>query len=139
MSALLQIPTAARQRPPAPAAYADFGAALKAWLRRAERSQQQLAHALHVHPSTVTTWVLGQKRPDPRSLVKLLAHCRAWLGAHWDPLTALDAIACLGYDWFTVETAATRHFQKGGTYRPSAPGGPRRDRPRGGWPFPRGR
>lgn len=134
-----QTPPATRQRPPTPTLYADFGAALKAWLLQAARSQRQLAHVLKVNPSTVTTWALGQKRPDPRSLVKLLAHFRGWLGANWDPLEALDAMAGLGYDWSQVEEALVRHFQPGGILRPSRAGGRKHNRRRGGSISRRGR
>lgn len=114
---------ATRTRPPAPTVYAAFGGALKSWLLRADRSQQELAHTLQVHPSTVTTWVLGQKRPDLKSLVRLLAHFRGWLRADWHPLEALDAIACLGHDWFSIHEAAERCFQKGGILKPLSGGG----------------
>jgi predicted transcriptional regulator len=53
-----------RQRLTGDSAYAGFGQALKDWLRRADRSQKELAYALHVDPSTVTNWAKGQKRPD---------------------------------------------------------------------------
>jgi len=104
---------------PCPPPYAAFGAALKAWLLRAGRSQKELAHRLGVYRSTVTTWTRGQKRPAGRSLVKLLAHFRGWFGDGWDPLAALDAIACLGYDWSKVQEVCARHFQKGGILKPS--------------------
>ena len=103
--------------------YAGFGAALQAWLLRADRSQKELARALAVDPSAVTYWARGRKRPDAKSLVKLLATFHGWFRAAWDPLEALDAIACLGYDWSKVEEALVRHFQPGGIFRPSRPGG----------------
>ena len=62
----------------------------------------------------MTTWVQGQKRPDGQSLVKLLVTFKGWFGGGWDPLEALDAIACLGYDWCKVQEVCARHFQKGG-------------------------
>lgn len=120
---------APRTRPPTPTSYAGFGIALKNWLLRADRSQKELANALDVDPSTVTTWVRGQKRPDGQSLVKLLAHFKGWFRAGWDPLEPLDAIACLGYEWFTIQEVCARHFQKGGILKPSRPGGSVRGRP----------
>ena len=114
---------APRPRPLTPTSYTGFGIALKDWLLRADRSQKELANALRVDPSTVTTWVQGQKRPDGRSLVKLLATFRGWFGDGWDPLEALDAIACLRYDWWKVQEVSARHFQKGGMFKPSRPGG----------------
>ena len=114
---------ATRTRPPTPIPSAGFGAALKDWLLRADRSQKELANALRVDPSTVTNWVQGQKRPDGRSLVKLLTTFRGWFGDGWDPLEALDAIACLRYDWWKVQEVSARHFQKGGMFKPSRPGG----------------
>ena len=114
---------ATRTRPPTPIPSAGFGAALKDWLLRADRSQKELANALRVDPSTVTNWVQGQKRPDGRSLVKLLTTFRGWFGDGWDPLEALDAIACLGYDWWKVQEVSARHFQKGGMLNTSRPGG----------------
>lgn len=103
--------------------YAGFGAALRAWLLRADRSQQELATALKVRPSTVSRWVQGQKRPDARLLVKLLAAFRGWFGEEWDPLEAQDAIACLGHNWSEVQEASERYFEKGGRLKPSRPGG----------------
>ena len=100
-----------------------FGAVLTDWLHRADRSQKELAHVLSVNPSTVTYWVQGQKRPDGRSLVRLLATFRGWFCGHWDPLEALDALACLEYDWSKLEEVSGRHFQKGGILNPSRPGG----------------
>ena len=82
---------ATRTRPPTPTSYAGFGAALKDWLLRVDRSQKELAHVLHVDPSTVTTWVQGQKRPDGQSLVKMLVTFKGWFRGDWDPLEALDA------------------------------------------------
>jgi transcriptional regulator with XRE-family HTH domain len=114
---------ATRTRPPTPIPCAGFGQVLKDWLLRADRSQKELANALRVDPSTVTTWVQGQKRPDGRSLVKLLATFRGWFGDGWDPLEALDAIACLRYDWWKVQEVSARHFQKGGMLNTSRPGG----------------
>ena len=114
---------ATRTRPPTPIPSAGFGAALKDWLLRADRSQKELANALRVDPSTVTNWVQGQKRPDGRSLVKLLTTFRGWFGDGWDPLEALDAIACLRYDWWKVQEVSARHFQKGGMLNTSRPGG----------------
>jgi transcriptional regulator with XRE-family HTH domain len=122
---------APRSRPLTPTSYAGFGIALKDWLLRADRSQKELAHFLQVNPSTVTNWVQGQKRPDVHSLVKLLAHFKGWFRAGWNPLEALDAFACLGYDWFTVQEVCARHFQKGGILKPSRPGGSVRGRPSG--------
>lgn len=130
---------ASRTRPPTPTLYAGFGIALKNWLLRADRSQKELANALDVDPSTVTTWVRGQKRPDGQSLVKLLATFHGWFRADWDPLEALDAIVCLDYDWSKIEEASVRHFQPGGIFRPSRNGGRQPDRRRGGSFFPRGR
>jgi transcriptional regulator with XRE-family HTH domain len=103
-----------RTRPPTPTPYAGFGEALKDWLLRTDRSQKELAHVLHVDPSTVTNWVQGQKRPDGRSLIKMVATFRGWFGEGWDPLEALDAIACLGHDWSKVQEVSARHFQRGG-------------------------
>jgi len=114
---------ATRTRPPTPIPSAGFGAALKDWLLRADRSQKELANALRVDPSTVTNWVQGQKRPDGRSLVKLLTTFRGWFGDGWDPLEALDAIACLRYDWWKVQEVSARHFQKGGMLNTSRLGG----------------
>ena len=105
---------ATRTRPPTPTSYAGFGVALKDWLLRADRSQKELANALHVDPSTVTNWVQGQKRPDGQSLVKLLATFRGWFGDGWDPLEALDAIACLGYDWSRFKKCARGTSRRGG-------------------------
>lgn len=123
------MPTQPTQLPAAPAPchnsppYAGFGAALRAWLLRADRSQQELATALKVRPSTVSRWAQGQKRPDARLLVKLLAVFRGWFRAAWDPLEVLDAVVCLGYDWSEVQAASVQHFQPGGTLQPSRPGG----------------
>jgi transcriptional regulator with XRE-family HTH domain len=119
--------------------YAGFGAALQGWLLRAGKSQKELAKALAVDPSAVTHWTQGQKRPDAVSLVKLLATFHGWFRVAWDPLEALDAIACLGYDWSKIEEASVRHFQPGGIFRPSRAGGRQRDRHRGGSFSPRGR
>lgn len=105
--------------------YANFGAALKTWLLRAGHNQKELAKALAVYRSTVTSWTQGHKCPNERSLVRLLATFHGWFRADWDPLEALDAIACLGYDWSKVEEALGRHFQPGGMYRPSGTGGRR--------------
>ena len=91
----------------------------------------ELAHFLQVNPSTVTNWVQGQKRPDVQSLVKLLAHFKGWFRAGWNPLDALDAFACLGYDWFTIQEVCARHFQKGGILKLSRPGGSVPGRPGG--------
>mgnify|MGYP001024310781 FL=1 len=131
--------TAARAQRRNAAPYAGFGAALQAWLLRADRSQKELAKALAVDPSAVTYWTQGQKRPDGKSLVKLLATFHGWFRADWDPLEALDAIACLGYDWSKIEEASVRHFQPGGMFRPSRAGGRQPDRHRGGSFSPRGR
>ena len=128
---------AASRRAPSP--YAGFGAALKAWLLRAGRSQKELAHVVAVNPSTVTSWVQGHKCPDGRSLVSLLAAFRGWFHAAWDPLEALDAIACLGYDWSKIEEASVRHFQPGGIFKPSRTGGRQFDRQAGASCCPRGR
>jgi len=117
--------------------YAGFGAALQTWLLRADRSQKELAKALAVDPSAVTYWTQGQKRPDAKSLVRLLAAFHGWFRADWDPLEALDAIACLGYDWSKIEEASVRHFQPGGMFRPSRAGGRQPDRRRGGSFSPR--
>lgn len=119
--------------------YAGFGAALEAWLRRANRSQKELAHALRVDPSTVTRWTQGQKRPDARSLVRLLATCHGWFRGVWDPLEALDAVACLGYDWSQIAEASARLFQPGGTCRPSRAGGREHNPRRAGSFCPNGR
>ena len=131
--------TAARAQRRNESPYAGFGAALQAWLLRAGRSQKELAKALTVDPSAVTYWMHGQKRPDAKSLVKLLAAFHRWFRADWDPLEALDAIACLGYDWSKVEEASVRHFQPGGMYRPSRAGGRQPDRRGGGSVSPHGR
>lgn len=131
--------TTARTQHRTASPYAGLGAALQAWLLRAGRSQKELANALAVNPSAVTHWLHGQKRPDGKSLVKLLATFHGWFRADWDPLEALDAIACLGYDWSVVEDASVRHFQPGGMYRPSRTGGRQPDRRRGGSISPRGR
>lgn len=120
--------TAARAQRRKASPYAGFGAALHAWLLRADRSQKELAKALAVDPSAVTYWTQGQKRPDGKSLVKLLATFHGWFRADWDPLEALDAIACLDYDWSKIEEASVRHFQPGGMFRPSRPGGRKPDR-----------
>jgi len=100
-----------------------FGEALKDWLLRADRSQKELAHVLHVDPSTVTTWVHGQKRPDGLSLVKMLVTFKGWLRGDWNPLEALDAIACLGYDWSRLLEVSVRHFQRGAILNTCGPGG----------------
>lgn len=123
--------TAARAQRRNASPYAGFGAALQAWLLRADRSQKELAKALAVDPSAVTYWMQGQKRPDGKSLVKLLAAFHGWFRADWDPLEALDAIACLDYDWSKIEEASVRHFQPGGMFRPSRAGGSAPDRPSG--------
>lgn len=106
--------TAARAQRRNASPYAGFGAALQAWLLRADRSQKELAKALAVDPSAVTYWMQGQKRPDGKSLVKLLATFHGWFRADWDPLEVVDAIACLDYDWSKIEEASVRHFQPGG-------------------------
>jgi len=129
--------TLAQRRKASP--HAGFGAALQAWLLRADRSQKELAKALAVDPSAVTHWMHGQKRPDAKSLVKLLATFHGWFRADWDPLEALDAIACLDYDWSKIEEASVRHFQPGGMFRPSRAGGRQPDRRRGGSFSRRGR
>jgi transcriptional regulator with XRE-family HTH domain len=131
--------TAARAQRRHASPYAGFGAALQAWLLRADRSQKELAKALAVDPSAVTYWTQGQKRPDAKSLVKLLATFQGWFRADWDPLEALDAITCLGYDWSKIEEASVHHFQPGGIFRPSTPGGQEPDRRRGGSISPHGR
>jgi transcriptional regulator with XRE-family HTH domain len=100
-------------RPPRSPPFVAFGAAMRAWLLRANRSQKELAHALRVDPSTVTTWVRGLKRPDSRSLIKLLATFRGWFHNIRDPPEALDAVACHGYDWARVLEASARYFQEG--------------------------
>ncbi len=133
-----KLPITSAQRHNSPP-YAGFGAALRAWLLRADRSQKELAQALAVDPSAVTHWMHGQKRPDGRSLVKLLATFHGWFRAEWDPLEALDAIACLDYDWSKIEEASVRHFQPGGMFRPSRAGGRQPDRRHGGSFSPRGR
>ncbi len=117
-----KLPITSAQRHNSPP-YAGFGAALRAWLLRADRSQQELATALKVGPSTVSRWAQGQKRPDARLLVKLLAAFRGWFGEEWNPVEALDAVACLGYDWAKVHAASVQHFQQGGMFKPSRPGG----------------
>ena len=114
---------AKKTRPPAPTPYAGFGEALKDWLLRVDRSQKELAHVLHVDPSTVTTWVHGQKRPDGLSLVKMLVTFKGWLRGDWNPLEALDAIACLGYDWSRLLEVSVRHFQRGAILNTCGPGG----------------
>jgi transcriptional regulator with XRE-family HTH domain len=119
--------------------HTGFGAALQAWLLRANRSQKELAKALAVDPSAVTYWMQGQKRPDGKSLVRLLATFHGWFRADWDPLEALDAIACLGYDWSKIEEACIRHFQPGGIFRPFSAGGRQPDRCRVDSSSPRGR
>lgn len=121
---VIESPAAQIQGPALPP-YAGFGAALRAWLRRAGRSQKELAGALAVSPSAVAHWMQGQKRPDARSLVKLLATFHGWFRADWDPLEALDAATGLGYSWSKIEEALGRHFQPGGMYRPSGTGGRR--------------
>ena len=113
---------ATRTRPPAASSYAGFGAALKDWLLRVDRSQKELAHVLHVDPSTVTNWVQGQKRPDSKSLVKILVTFKSWFGGNWDPLEALDAFACLGYDGAKLREMAARDFQMGGISNMPRPG-----------------
>ena len=65
----------------------------------------------------------GQKRPDARLLVKLLAAFRGWFGEEWNPLEAQDAVACLGHNWSEVLEASERYFEKGGRLKPSRPGG----------------
>lgn len=104
-----------RNSPP----YAGFGAALRSWLLRADQNQQQLAAVLEVSPSAVSHWAQGRKRPDAKSLAKLLATCKGLFGVEWDPLEALDAVACLGYDWSRVQAAFEQYFEKGGRLRPS--------------------
>ncbi len=116
-----KLSTAAPRLGPPP--YAGFGAALQAWLLRAGRSQKELADLLGVYRSTVTSWTQEHKRPNARSLVRLLAVGHGWFGPDWDPLEALDAVACLGYGWSEVQAASVRHFQQGGMFRPSRPGG----------------
>jgi transcriptional regulator with XRE-family HTH domain len=123
--------TAARAQRRNASPNAGFGAALQAWLLRADRSQKELAKALAVDPSAVTHWMQGQKRPDGRSLVKRLATFHGWFRADWDPLEALDAIACLDYNWSKIEEAFVRHFQPGGIFRPSRAGGRAPGRPNG--------
>jgi transcriptional regulator with XRE-family HTH domain len=114
-----------RRRLTGDSAYAGFGQALKDWLRRADRSQKELAYALHVDPSTVTNWAKGQKRPDERSLIRMLAVFKAWFGGTWNPLEALDAFECLGYHWSVIRGVSERHFEKGGLRKPSRSGGSR--------------
>lgn len=114
---------AARTRPSTPTPYAGFGEALKDWLLRTDRTQKELAHVLHVDPSTVTNWSQGQKRPECRLLIKMLATFRGWFGEGWDPLEALDAIACLGYDWPKVQEVSARHFRRGAMLNTCGPGG----------------
>ena len=113
---------ATRTRPPTASSYAGFGTALKDWLLRVDRSQKELAHVLHVDPSTVTNWVQGQKRPDSKSLVKMLVTFKSWFGGNWDPLEALDAFACLGYDGAKLRDMAARYFQMGGISNMPRPG-----------------
>ena len=107
--------TAAGRPPPS-----GFGGVVQAWLARTtSHNQQGLAAALQVDPSTVTGWVRGHKRPELRALVQLLITFRAWLGDQLDVREALDAVACLGVDWATIQTTAAERFQKGGILRPS--------------------
>ena len=106
-----------------PTSYAGFGAALKDWLLRADRSQKELARAMGVDPSTVSTWTRGQKRPDALSLVRLMASFRGWLGEKWNPIELLDAIACLGYDWSKIQEAAVGGFRPECIRPPFKPGG----------------
>jgi transcriptional regulator with XRE-family HTH domain len=133
----------------APASAASFGEVLREWLARAGHNQKGLAHAVGVHPSTVTGWMRGHKRPDDRSLVKILTTVRGWLGSstllracpepcpersrrgsegtglEWQAAEALDAVACLSWDWWTVREAAESRLRKGGTLNPSWRGGRR--------------
>lgn len=118
--------------------YAGFGQALKNWLVRADRSQKELAHAIQVDPSTITNWIKGHKRPDARSLIRVLAAFRIWLGEDWDPREPLDAFACLGFDWFVVREVLMLHFEKGGLHRLSDDGGTMRVLPSARWSCRRG-
>ncbi len=103
--------------------YGSFGIALKDWLWRANRSQKELAYALHVDPSTVTNWALGRKRPEGKLLVRMLALFRGWLGDDWPATEALDAISCLGLDWSVIEEIIEQRFEEGGKLRMSQSGG----------------
>ena len=96
--------------------YQAFGEALQGWLERASRNQEGLAQAVRVSPSTVTSWVHGRKRPDGKSLVKLLAVLRqgSWLGEDWDAKEALDGILALGIGWYDMACTAEKYLQKGG-------------------------
>lgn len=122
MTSQLTAPAATSTRPTTKPAYAGFGTVLKDWLLRTGHGQKELAHALHVDPSTVTNWVHGQKRPDGTSLIKMVATFRSWFGREWTPLEALDAFACLGYDREKLSEVAARHFQLGGLASLPRPG-----------------
>ncbi len=112
--------------------YRAFGEALQDWLGRAGKNQEGLAQAVRVSPSTVTSWVRGRKRPDGKSLVRLLAVLRqgTWLGEDWDAKEALDGILALGIDWYDVACTAEKYLQKGGRASLCSVGGKRPSRDR---------
>lgn len=85
-----------------------FGEVLHGWLQQAGYNQKGLAAALGVHPSTISGWLRGHKRPDVVSLVKLLVVLRSWLGPGWSAAEALDGAALVGWDWGAVHEAAQR-------------------------------
>ena len=107
---------------------AGFAGVLRTWLAHTDHNQKSLALAIGVHPSTVSGWVQGHKRPDLLSLLRTLATLRGWLGPRWPAHEALDAVACLGWDWWAIQAAAGRLLKKGMPRR-SWPGGIRPGRP----------
>ena len=94
--------------------YSGFGSALRTWLVTADRNQEALARAVQVEPSAVTSWMQGRKRPDGRSLVRLLLTFRRWIGGSWSADDALDGISLAGWSWETVLSAANHLLQPGG-------------------------
>jgi hypothetical protein len=52
----------------------------------------------------------------------MLITFKSWFGGNWDPLEALDALACLGYDAAKLREVAVRHFQMGGMSSMPRPG-----------------
>ena len=56
----------------------------------------------------------GRKRPDGRSLVRLLLTFRRWIGSSWSADDALDGISLAGWSWETVLSAANHLLQPDG-------------------------
>lgn len=108
----LQLSVATPATTPTP--YLGFGEALRLWLARADQNQEGLARSLQVNPSTVTSWMHGRKRPDSRSLARLLAVLHAWLRPAWDVAEVLDALAWLGWDWHAMKRFFRRCIPKAG-------------------------